>query len=142
MTKDELQKIIYLDDRMNSKLRQLKELKLTRENVKGIDYSKEKVQSNPINMLEATVIKMIETEEEINESIDKLVDLKNHAREKINQVEGVNGTVLEMRYLECMSFEEIAYRLNYSIQHIHRLHGQALVEIKEQGETKDESKCD
>ena len=74
-------------------------------------------------------------EEEITRSIDRLIDLKQEASKVIDQIDGVYGTVLEMRYLECMRWEEIAYRLNYSIQHVYRLHGQALLKLK------DESKC-
>lgn len=135
MTKEELHKIIYLDCRIDSKLRQLEGLKNTRGSIKGLDYSKDRIQCERVNSLEETVMKIIETENKINKDIDKLVDMKDNARKEINKIDGVEGMVLEMRYLECMRWEEIAYRLNYSIQHIYRIHGQALMEIK------DESKC-
>lgn len=130
MTKDELKNIIYLDERINSKLRQLDNLKEMRGSISAIDYTKDNVQCSPTNQLENSVIKIIELENEIDNDIDKLVDKKNEARILINSLEGIEGTVLEMRYLECMKWEEVAYRLNYSIQAIYKIHGQALQYIK------------
>lgn len=136
MDKEDLKEIIHLDEKINSKIRQLEELRLTIENIRAIDYSKDKVQTSPSNQVENLIIKIIEHEENIVKDIDRLVDLKEQARKVINKVEGIYGIVLEMRYLECMQFEEIAYRLSYTIQHAHRLHGQALNMLK------DASKCD
>lgn len=130
MEKEALKEIIYLNDRINSKIRQLKELRLTREGVKGIDYSRDKVQTSVTSSIENTVIKIVDYEEAINKDIDKLIDMKNEARKLINKVKGPCGTVLEMRYLECMRWEEIAYRLHYGIRHVFKLHGQALEELK------------
>ena len=126
MTKEELNKIISLDSRINSKIRQLDELRQTIGNIQSIDYSKDKVQTSPSNQIENTIIKIMDHEEKIAKDIDNLIEMKEQARKAINKVEGIYGVVLEMRYLECMQFEEIAYRLNYSLVHIHRLHGQAL----------------
>lgn len=130
MDKNELKKIITLDDRINSKIRQLEDIRCTMESVRGIDYSKDNVQTDPVNAIENTIIKIMEYENCITEDIDRLVDMKEKARKKINKVEGTHGTILEMRYLECMRWEEIAYRLKYGIRHVHKLHGGALEELK------------
>ena len=130
MTKEELKNIIDMDKRIDSKIRQLERLKDMRGSISAIDYSKDNVQCSPTNHLENSVIKIIELEDEINKDIDKLVDKKNEARILINSLEGIEGTVLEMRYLECMKWEEVAYRLNYSMMQIHRFHGQGLNSLK------------
>lgn len=135
MTKDDLLNIIRLNDRIESKLRQKEELKSTMYSIGSIDYSKDRVQTSLVNSTEDLIIKIVDFEEEITKSIDRLIDLKQEASKVIDQIDGAYGTVLEMRYLECMRWEEIAYRLNYSIQHVYRLHGQALLKLK------DESKC-
>ena len=135
MNKEELNNILKLNDRIQSKIRQKEELRATMTGVSGIDYSKDRVQTSPTNSIEELVIKIVDFEEEITRDIDKLVDMKREACNSINRVDGIYGTILEMRYLECMRWEEIAYRLGYSIQHVYRLHGQALIKIK------DESKC-
>ena len=74
-------------------------------------------------------------EEEIAEDINTLVSKRQSARERINEIGGVYGAILEMRYLENKGFQEIAYRLSYSLVHIHRLHRGALIRI-----SKDDSK--
>lgn len=135
MNKEDLNSIIRLNDRIESKLRQKEELKSTMYSIGSIDYSKERVQTSLVNSTEDLIIKIVDFEEEITRSIDRLIDLKQEASKVIDQIDGAYGTVLEMRYLECMRWEEIAYRLNYSIQHVYRLHGQALLKLK------DESKC-
>lgn len=135
MNKEELNNIIRLNDRIESKIRQKEEIRATMSGVGGIDYSKEKVQTSLSNSVEDLIIKLVDFEIEITKDIDRLVDLKRKACQAINKIDGVYGTILEMRYLECMRWEEIAYRLKYSIQHVYRLHGQALIKIK------DESKC-
>ena len=135
MTKEDLINIIRLNDRIESKLRQKEELKSTMYSIGSIDYSKDRVQTSLVNSTEDLIIKIVDFEEEITKSIDRLIDLKQEASKVIDQIDGAYGTVLEMRYLECMRWEEIAYRLNYSIQHVYRLHGQALLKLK------DESKC-
>ena len=135
MTKEDLLNIIRLNDRIESKLRQKEELKSTMYSIGSIDYSKDRVQTSLVNSTEDLIIKIVDFEEEITKSIDRLIDLKQEASKVIDQIDGAYGTVLEMRYLECMRWEEIAYRLNYSIQHVYRLHGQALLKLK------DESKC-
>lgn len=130
MTKDELMKIVHIDAKLDSKLRQLAELRETIISISAVDYSKENVQVEPSSAIENSVIRLTELENEIEDDIDKLVAKKKHARDQISAVEGVYGTVLEMRYLECMRWEEIAFRLSYGIRHIHRLHGEALEMIK------------
>lgn len=133
MDKEKLKEIIYLNDRIDSKLRQLEELKLTRESIKGIDYSIDKVQTGPTSSIENTIIKIVDYEQEISKDMEKLINMKNNASKEINEIQGIYGTILEMRYLECMRWEEIAYRLNYGIRHVYKLHGQALKELKKHG---------
>lgn len=139
MNKHKLKDIIYLNDRIDSKLRQLNELRFTMEGIKGIDYSRDKIQTAPTSSVENTIIKIVDYEQAINQDIDKLIDMKDKARKEINKVKGQCGTVLEMRYLECMRWEEIAYRLHYSIRRIYQLHGEGLAKIRE--DKKKEKDC-
>ena len=69
-------------------------------------------------------------QEEINRDIDKLVELKREIMEVIRAVPNAEyQTVLEKRYLCFSAWEQIAVDMNYSIQHIHRMHSAALKEI-------------
>ena len=39
-------------------------------------------------------------------------------------------TLLELRYINCMTFEQIAVAMSYSYKQVCRLHGKALLEIR------------
>lgn len=73
------------------------------------------------------VVKIISLQNEINEDIDKLVDLK---REMVTLIKRVNDTeyqtLLEKRYLCFMTWEQIAVDMNYSIHHLYKIHNAAL----------------
>ena len=80
--------------------------------------------TNPIS-------KIIELEQEINEDIDKLVDLKRVARKAIEQLDDdVEKMVLYKRYFENKTFEQISVEMNYSWRRIHQLHSDALTNLE------------
>ena len=80
--------------------------------------------------LEDTIVKIIDLQEEINRDIDKLVDLKKEIARTIKKIEDKElQVVLEKRYLCFESWEKITVEMNYSIQHIFRLHSKALKNI-------------
>lgn len=75
--------------------------------------------------------KIIDLEEKINSEIDRYIDLKEELRTAINQVEDAEMRVLLIdRYLNFMTWTEIAVKMNYSERHIYRIHKQALRLIK------------
>ena len=131
MTKKEFREIIYLDHLINSKLRLLDNLKSSRLQVKGMQIKSDMVQeSKQSNKQEDLIIKMIDLEKEISKDIDKLIDEKKRAKGIIDKLDGPYRLVMSMRYLECMKWEEIAYRIGYSIQAIYKIHGQALKRVE------------
>lgn len=70
-------------------------------------------------------------EEEINKEIDKLIELRKEIEDKINAVDNPKlRELLKCRYLDCKSWEEIAYKNNITWRHVYRLHEKALDEIK------------
>ena len=76
------------------------------------------------------VIKIIDLQDEINHDINRLVELKREIMGVITSVPNVEyQTVLEKRYLCFLAWEQIAVDMNYSMQHIHRMHSAALKEI-------------
>ena len=81
--------------------------------------------------LEDAVIKIIELETEINKDMVELVELKKDIIRRIKAVESTElQTILELRYLSYMRWEEIAIELGYGIDNVFRLHRNALDEIK------------
>ena len=94
----------------------------------AIRYDKDKVQtSNNADTITDTMLKIVDLEEKINADIDKLVEMKGLARDKIERMENdVEKVILYKRYFNNESFENIAVECGYSWRHIHRLHGEAL----------------
>lgn len=131
MTKKEFREIIYLDHLINSKLRLLDSLKSSRLQVKGMQIKSDVVQvSKQGNRQEDLIIKIIDLEKEITKDIDNLVNEKQRAKTVIDRLDGPYRLVMSMRYLECMKWEEIAYRIGYSIQAVYKIHGQALKRVE------------
>lgn len=131
MTKKEFREIIYLDHLINSELRLLESLKTNRLQVKGMQIKTDVVQvSKQGNKQEDLIIKIIDLEKEITKDIDRLIDEKRKAKTVIDKLDEPYKVIMTMRYLECMKWEEIAYRLEYSIQAVYKIHGQALKRVE------------
>ena len=80
------------------------------------------------------VCKIVELQEEINEQIDRLVDLKREAMSVIDKLWGIDvnlGEVLYKRYFCYQTWEQIAVGMGYTYQWVCKLHGRALVEVDE-----------
>lgn len=139
--KEYLNQARYLDDRINSKIQQVSSLnnlaKKCTSTISGMPSGKG---SSNSSMADA-ICKIVDLQKEINQDIDELVDLKREITGVIKSVPNSEyQNILEKRYLCFTSWEQIAVDMNFSIQHIHRMHSKALKEIVIP--SKDESKCD
>ncbi len=77
--------------------------------------------------MEGVIVKIIDLEHEIDEEIDRLVDLKQEIVSLIKKVKNPEyQTLLELRYLNFKTWEQIATEMHYSIQHTFRIHDKAL----------------
>lgn len=131
MTKKEFREIIYLDHLINSKIRLLDNLKFNRLQVKSMQLKTDVVQeSRNGNRQEDLIIRIMDLEKEITKDIDDLIREKQRAKLVIDKLDGPYRLVMSMRYLECMKWEEIAYRIGYSIQAVYKIHGQALKRVE------------
>ncbi|MGX7168932.1 DUF1492 domain-containing protein [Facklamia hominis] len=125
--KEFLQQAFYLDHRINSKIEQIDSLNSLAQKATSTLSDMPKAPGRNISRLEEIIVKVVMLEEEINKDIDELVDLKVKITEVINEVpDKEQQMVLEKRYLNFLSFEQIAVDLNFSIQHVFRIHKQAL----------------
>ena len=128
MTKDELKNIPYLDGLINSKIRQLDQLRRYRGRLPTYD-GQESVQSGNVGDPTASIaLKIVCLNEEIVQDIDRLIDLKAEARSMFAQLDDdlKYKSVMELRYLECMSWRNVAQSLHFSYKHVFKLHGEAL----------------
>ena len=76
------------------------------------------------------VAQYIEIGEEITRELRNLHHLRREIRAVITTLEDdILQTLMLYRYIDGMTFEEIAVKMNYSYVHVCRLHGQALSKI-------------
>lgn len=128
--KEYLKQAFYLDKRINSKLEQVESLNALATKATTTLSDMPKDPNRGTSKLEDTIVKIVDLQEEINRDIDKLVDLKKEIVRTIKKIEDKElQVVLEKRYLCFETWEKIAVDMNYSIQHIFRLHSKALKNI-------------
>ena len=129
--KEFFQRTYYLEQRVNSRLRRLSDLRqlagrvtssLGREPVSG---------SADVHKLDGTIAKIVDMECEINEDIDHLVDAKRETMSVIRQVEHPDQQlVLELRYLDFKSWPSIAEEMGLSPRWVQTLHERALAAVE------------
>ena len=120
-----------LNQRIESKLGQIEELHdlATKATVTYSDMPKNPNRGH--SRMEDCICKIIDLESEINQDMIQLVELKKDIIGRIKAMESTElQTVLELRYLSYMRWEEIAIELGYGIDNVFRLHRNALDEIK------------
>ena len=125
-TKEYLRSIKYLDHAINAKQAELDRLKRDMCSIKGVTYDGDKVQGGITDSMKI-VDKIIELNNLINAEIDKLVDLKAEAHQKIEKV--CNRKFISLLtdiYINGYTFEQIAERMNITDKTVCRWHGQAL----------------
>lgn len=80
--------------------------------------------------IERPMDKVLEIDEEINREIDELQTVRQEIRAALNQLEDENLKLLmEYRYIDGLTWEQIAVKMNYCWRQVCRKHGQALTQI-------------
>lgn len=129
--KEYLSQARYIDESINSKKEEIQNLYdlATRCTTTWSDMPR--IQSNGRSRMADCVMGMIEIENEIKKEMAELISLKGQIRRIISGVSNMEyRSLLERRYLAYKTWEEIADELGYTVRHIHRLHGKALLEVK------------
>jgi DNA-directed RNA polymerase specialized sigma24 family protein len=80
---------------------------------------------------EELVAKIVDLEREIDADVDRLISIRDNIKAIIEAVEDDRERLLlQYRYLDGRTFEEIAVQMHYSWRQIHRLHSRALTNLK------------
>lgn len=125
--KEFLNQAYRLDQRIQSKIEQLDSLNALATKASSTLSHMPKNPNKATSTMENTICKIIDLQHEINEDIDRLVDLKTEIVAAIKSVENREyQTLLEKRYLCFETWEQIAVDMHYSLRWIHILHGKAL----------------
>lgn len=131
--KEYLSQAMWLDKAIDFKLEQLAVLKSLSMKV-TTSFTKERTSGGlpDKSKTEKIIVKVIDLENEINEDIDRLTDLKQDIKNAIKKVHDIHyQLILEMRYLGGKGWDEVAQALGYDRRWILRLHGRALKIIEE-----------
>ena len=125
--RDYLSQAYRLDQRINSKLEQVESLNELATKVSSTLTGMPKNPNRTTSTMADTVTKIIALQAEINNDIERLVDLK---REMVAVIKAVSNTerqtLLELRYLCFKTWEQIAVEMNYTVRNVHLLHKEAL----------------
>lgn len=130
MTKKELQRIYLLDLRISADIKELEKLNSLKYSIRSPSSFGEKVQSSVRNDNDL-IEKIVDLECSINKRISELIDLRECYKKKICNVDGEYSVLLNLRYVQCLKWQDIAKIMHRSEQTIFRLHGEALNLIKD-----------
>ena len=129
--KEYLGQAYRLDQRINSKLEQVMSLRDLTTKATATMSDMPGGGSRNVYRMQDIIGKIIDLEDEINQDIDALVDLK---REMVATIKAVADpecqTLLELRYLCFKTWEQIAVDMQYSTRNIYKLHDRAIKDIK------------
>ena len=108
-----------------------KELKLKRKEIDMINITYGEIKSKIINSLaEEKALKIVELEEELKDLKAKRDKAIVEVREIINKLEDENLIkLMELRYVDCLKWEDIAEIMGYSDKHIFYVRNKALKKI-------------
>ena len=119
-----------LNDSINAKLEQVGELRRKAQTVSS-GSSDGTHSSTPRDRIGEITARIVDLEREINEDIDRSIDVQRGILTAISTVPDERlRHLLELRYINFHTLEEIARRMDYSYKQICRLHGKALLQIR------------
>lgn len=129
--KEYLSQAYHIDQRIDCKMEQIISLHdlVTKATsvLSDMPVSGTKNQGNMADI----IAKIVDLETEINKDIEKLVEIKKNIVSTIKSVQNPEfQTLLELRYLCFRTWEQIAVEMEYSLQHIFRIHNRALKAVK------------
>lgn len=128
--KEYLNRAYRLDQRINSKLEQLESLNELATKATSTLSDMPKNPRDTTSKMEDILCKIIDLQHEINNDINRLIDLKTNIVDLVKAVPNPeHQMILELRYLCFKTWEQIAVNMGYSVRNIYNLHGAALKEI-------------
>lgn len=118
-----------LIDAYNLELSGIRSLSAKIENIK-YNFVNEGNVEDDVKKLEGSIYSIIELEEMITNELVNYIKVKKEIYRVINMVEdSTEKALLIMRYVNFLKWETISYSMNYSEQHVYRLHKKALKSV-------------
>lgn len=117
-------RVILTKKLIESKLEEIKSLRELATSISIPDLSKERTSGGlQVQCRFAEIVdKLVDLESEILQEVDDYVEQEREMRKKINQLPKPEWQlIMQYRYVEGLSYEEIAERLNYSVRQIYNM---------------------
>ena len=125
--KEYLSQAFHIDKRIQSKIEQVSALNRLATKATATYSDMPGSSTRNVHKMEDVLLRIIDLEAEINEDVIRLVDTKKDIIHRIKSVESAEyQTLLELRYLNYMTWEQIAVEMNYELRWLYRIHGKAL----------------
>lgn len=122
-----LEQAYRIDQRINCKIEQVSSLHNLATKANSTLTDMPGSPNRNIHRMEDIIVKIVDLENEINHDIDMLVDLKSEIMQVIKKVDDLKlQTLLEQRYLNFRTWEQIAVDMGYNVRHLYRMHDKAL----------------
>ncbi len=113
------------------RVKELEQVDLINSFLRSPVTSPDKIQTSITNTTEEKNIKIAELGAEINEQIKQLIEEKKKLSKLIDQLENPDEiTVLNLRYVQLKSYEEIAEFIPCSLQNVYRIRKKAIKSLK------------
>ena len=126
-----LEQAYRIDQRINSKIEQVASLHNLATKANSTLTDMPGSPNRNIHRMEDIILKIVDLENEINQDIDMLVDLKTEIMQVIKKVDDLElQTLLEQRYLNFRTWEQIAVDMGYNVRHLYRMHDKALKAVQ------------
>lgn len=125
-----LEQAYRIDQRINSKIEQVASLHNLATKANSTLTDMPGSPNRNIHRMEDIIVKIVDLENDINQDIDMLVDLKTEIMQVIKKVDDLElQTLLEQRYLNFRTWEQIAVDMGYNVRHLYRMHDKALMAV-------------
>ena len=131
---EKLSQAYYVDLRVNSRLQRLEALKALATKATTTFSAEPVTGTRDPHKMDKVIAKIVDLEREVNEDIDRLVELKLELRILIAEVPFRNcQLVLELRYLNFMKWHQVADSMGCSVRTVHNIHKKAIKFLEENG---------
>lgn len=120
-----------IDDCINAKLDEIKELRSLATRLSPSISGESHCVGTVSDRVGRTAAKIADLEREVNDQIDRLIEVKAEINAMINSLGDILlRNLLERRYLLGFSWEKIAEDMGYTPRHITRLHNKAIARLQ------------
>lgn len=88
------------------------------------------------------IYERMKVENYINSQIAKGLEEMHYIENLIDQLDERGKLLMRYRYIDCLTWEEIACKMYYTWQHMHRIHSKCLIILEESIKKNDVIECD